>query len=134
MGKLTLNPRFTGSKKFISPLVLLFFLLMVTGVNAQDLADGQAAIEEAADGIEGYFDAIQTLVYIMAGIIALLGAVRTFMKWQMGDPDVMSSAAGWFGSAIFLIVAVTVIQSFFGIGFVPCCWRRYHFLHIPYGY
>jgi len=52
----------------------------------------------------------------MAGIIALLGAVRTFMKWQMGDPDVMSSAAGWFGSAIFLIVAVTVIQSFFGIG------------------
>jgi len=116
MGKLTLNPRFTGSKKIISPLVLLFFLLMVTGVNAQDLADGQAAIEEAADGIEGYFDAIQTLVYIMAGIIALLGAVRTFMKWQMGDPDVMSSAAGWFGSAIFLIVAVTVIQSFFGIG------------------
>ena len=38
------------------------------------------------------------------------------IKWQMGDPDVMSSAAGWFGSAIFLIVAVTVIQSFFGIG------------------
>lgn len=39
-------------------------------------------------------------------------------KWQMGDPDVMSSAASWFGSAIFLIVAVTVIQSFFGIGFI----------------
>ena len=116
MGKLTLNPRFTGSKKIISPLVLLFLLLMVTGVNAQDLADGQAAIEEAADGIEGYFDAIQTVVFIIAGIIALLGAVRTFMTWQMGDPDVMSSAASWFGSAIFLIVAVTVIQSFFGIG------------------
>ena len=37
-------------------------------------------------------------------------------KWQMGDPDVMSTAAGWFGSAIFLIVAVTVIQAFFDIG------------------
>ena len=79
MRKFTLNPKSINSKKIISPLVLLFFLLMVTGVNAQDLADGQAAIEEAADGIEGYFDAIQTLVYIMAGIIALLGAVRTFM-------------------------------------------------------
>ena len=38
------------------------------------------------------------------------------IKWQMGDPDVMSTAASWFGSAVFLIVAVTVIQSFFGIG------------------
>ena len=116
MRNLTLNPRFINAKKIISPLVLLFLILMVSNVNAQDLADGQAAIEEAADGIEGYFEAIQTVVFIMAGIIALLGAVRTFMKWQMGDPDVMSSAAGWFGSAIFLIVAVTVIQSFFGIG------------------
>ncbi len=116
MKKFTLNPKSSSTKKIISPILLIFLLLMVTGVNAQDLADGQAAIEEAATGIEGYFDAIQQLVYIMAGIIALLGAVRTFMKWQMGDPDVMSSAAGWFGSAIFLIVAVTVIQSFFGIG------------------
>ena len=62
MRNFTLNPRCINPKKVISPLVLLFFLLMVTGVNAQDLADGQAAIEEAADGIEGYFDAIQTLV------------------------------------------------------------------------
>lgn len=118
MRKFTSNPRFLSSKKIISPLVLLFLLLVVTGVNAQDLADGQAAIEEAADGIEGYFDSIQTLTFIMAGIIALLGSIRVFMKWQMGDPDVMSSAASWFGSAIFLIVAVTVIQSFFGIGFI----------------
>ena len=94
-----------------------FFVLLAVGYSAmaQDLADGQAAIEEAADGISGYFDSIQTLVFIMAGIIALLGAVRVYMKWQMGDPDVMSTAAGWFGSAIFLIVAVTVIQSFFGL-------------------
>ena len=115
MRKFTLNPKSINSKKIISPLVLLFFLLIVTGVNAQDLADGQAAIEEAADGIEGYFDAIQTLVYIMAGIIALLGAVRTFMKWQMGDPDVMSSAAGWFGSVVFLLVSVSVVRGFFGL-------------------
>jgi len=37
------------------------------------------AIEEAADGIEGYFDSIQTLTFIMAGIIALLGSIRVFM-------------------------------------------------------
>ena len=112
----TLNPWTVKIEKILRPFIVMLLVLVVANVNAQDLADGQAAIEEAADGIEGYFEAIQTVVFIMAGIIALLGAVRTFMKWQMGDPDVMSSAAGWFGSAIFLIVAVTVIQSFFGIG------------------
>jgi len=106
------------AKKTFKPFMVLLLLFVVIHVQAQDLADGQAAIEEAADGIEGYFDSIQTLTFIMAGIIALLGSIRVFMKWQMGDPDVMSSAASWFGSAIFLIVAVTVIQSFFGIGFI----------------
>ncbi|GEM_PF-2766674 len=106
------------AKKIVKPFCVLLLLLVVVNAQAQDLADGQAAIEEAAEGIEGYFDSIQTLTFIMAGIIALLGSIRVFMKWQMGDPDVMSSAASWFGSAIFLIVAVTVIQSFFGIGFI----------------
>ena len=74
---------------------------------------GQQALQEAADGIAGYYDTVQTLIFIIAGIIALLGAIRTFMKWNMGDPDVMSSAAAWFGSAIFLIVAVTIIGTLF---------------------
>ena len=104
-------------KTLLKRISSTFFVLFAAGYAAvaQDLADGQAAIEEAAEGISGYFDSIQTLIFIMAGIIALLGAIRVYTKWQMGDPDVMSTAASWFGSAIFLIVAVTVIQSFFGI-------------------
>ena len=97
-------------------LLFASFLLLSNLGMAQDLASGQAAITEAADGISGYFDPIRNVVFIIAGIIALLGAVRVYMKWNMGDPDVMSSAAAWFGSAVFLIVAVSVIQSFFGIG------------------
>ncbi|MFK7982488.1 MAG: DUF4134 family protein [Saprospiraceae bacterium] len=116
MRKFTLNPSAMKAKKMLRPLFMLLLVLVAVNVNAQDLADGQAAIEEAATGIEGYFDAIQTVVFILAGIIALLGAVRVFMQWQMGEPNVMGTAASWFGSAIFLIVAVTVIQSFFGIG------------------
>ena len=112
----TLNRRFPFGQLTRPLLFLLLFFLSTSGYAQVELADGQAAIEEAATGIEEYFDPIRTLVFIMAGIISLLGAVRVFMKWQMGDPEVMSTAASWFGSAIFLIVAVTVIQSFFGIG------------------
>ena len=44
-----------------------------------DLADGQAAIEEAATGIEEYYEPIRNLVFVMAGVISLLGAIRVYM-------------------------------------------------------
>lgn len=103
--------------KLAKPCLIVFALLMSISMFGQvDLSDGQAAIEEAATGIEDYFEPIRNIIFVMAGIISLLGAIRVYLKWQMGDPDVMATAAGWFGSAIFLIVAVTVIQAFFGIG------------------
>ena len=86
MRKSTLTPSSSHSffgninaHKFLRGSFLMLLILVTSNVNAQDLADGQAAIEEAATGIEGYFDSIQTLVFIMAGIIALLGAIRVFM-------------------------------------------------------
>lgn len=121
MRKLNAQPFPTPDRRFlfgklVRPFLFLsIFFISASGYAQVELVDGQAAIEEAATGIEGYFEPIRTLIFIMAGIISLLGAIRVFMKWQMGDPDVMSTAASWFGSAIFLIVAVTVIQSFFGI-------------------
>lgn len=75
----TFKPITTLAQKIFKQLIILLLLLVVVNVQAQDLADGQAAIEEAADGIEGYFDSIQTLTFIMAGIIALLGSIRVFM-------------------------------------------------------
>ena len=103
--------------KAFKVITALSICMFITNIGmAQDLDSGVAAINEAATGIEPYFEAIRTIVFIIAGIIALLGAVRVYMKWNMGDPDVMSSAAAWFGSAIFLIVSVTVIQNFFNIG------------------
>ena len=68
-------------KTLLKRISSTFFVLFAVGYSAvaQDLADGQAAIEEAAEGISGYFDSIQSLVFIMAGIIALLGAVRVYM-------------------------------------------------------
>lgn len=93
----------------------LLFVLSDAAI-AQDLAAGAAAIDEAATGIETFFEPITNIVYAIATIIAILGAIRVYTKWTMGDPDVMSTAAGWFGSAIFLIAAIAVVQSFFGAG------------------
>ena len=62
MKNLTFSSQKFSLQKLGRTLLMLPLMLAASLVNAQDLADGQAAIEEAATGIEGYFDSIQTLV------------------------------------------------------------------------
>lgn len=42
-----------------------------------------------------------------------VGAIKTYNKFSSGDPDTGKTAASWFGSCVFLIVAATVLKSFF---------------------
>jgi len=59
--------------------VLIMALLFVGLAGAQDLATGQAAIDQAATDIGGYFTSIRGVVFVIAGIIALLGSVRVLV-------------------------------------------------------
>ena len=41
------------------------------------------------------------------------GGVKVYSKFSSGDPDTSKTAASWFGACIFLIVAATILRSFF---------------------
>ena len=43
----------------------------------------------------------------------LEGGVKVYNKFSSGDPDTSKTAANWFGACIFLIVAATILRSFF---------------------
>ena len=53
------------------------------------------------------------LVYAVGAIIGLIGGVKVYQKFSSGDPDTSKTAASWFGACIFLIVAATILRSFF---------------------
>lgn len=42
-----------------------------------------------------------------------IGAIRVYSKFSSGDPDTGKTAGSWFGACVFLIVAATVLRSFF---------------------
>lgn len=42
-----------------------------------------------------------------------VAAVKTYGKFSSGDPDTSKTAASWFFACIFLIVAATILRSFF---------------------
>ena len=44
---------------------------------------------------------------------SLIGGVKVYGKFSSGDPDTSKTAASWFGACIFLIVAATILRSFF---------------------
>ena len=92
-------------------LLAAFLLAAVEQMFAQ--GDGSAGITEATQMITGYFDPATKLIYAAGAIIGLIGGVKVYSKFSSGDPDTSKTAASWFGACIFLIVAATILRSFF---------------------
>lgn len=95
-------------KRFVFSAVLL---LSVLGAFAQ--GNGMAGINEATSMVSSYFDPATKLIYAVGAVIGLIGGVKVYSKFSSGDPDTSKTAASWFGACIFLIVAATILRSFF---------------------
>ena len=50
---------------------------------------------------------------IVGAVVGLIGGVKVYGKFSSGDPDTSKTAASWFGACVFLIVAATILRSFF---------------------
>ena len=86
-------------------------LLVSMGAFAQ--GNGIADISEATNMVTSYFDPGTKLIYAIGAVIGLIGGVKVYSKFPSGDPDTSKTAASWFGACIFLIVAATILRSFF---------------------
>lgn len=53
------------------------------------------------------------LIYAIGAVVGLIGGVKVYGKFSSGDPDTSKTAASWFGACIFLVVAATILRSFF---------------------
>ncbi|MCW4452763.1 DUF4134 domain-containing protein [Kaistella sp. BT6-1-3] len=75
--------------------------------------NGAAGIQEATQMVTSYFDPATKLIYAIGAVVGLIGGVKVYNKFSSGDPDTSKTAASWFGACIFLIVAATILRSFF---------------------
>ena len=95
-------------KKCIVPCLTV---LVAAAASAQ--GNGMAGITEATNMVSSYFEPLTRLIYAIGAVVGLIGGVRVYSKFSSGDPDVSKTAAAWFGACIFLVVAATVLRSFF---------------------
>ena len=88
-------------------------IILLTGYGAFAQGDGTAGITEATQMVTSYFDPATQLIYAIGAVVGLIGGVKVYNKFSSGDPDTSKTAASWFGACIFLIVAATILRSFF---------------------
>lgn len=92
-------------------ITLLIACMLVQQTRTQ--GNGLAGIQEATQMITSYFDPATKLIYAIGAVVGLIGGVKVYNKFSSGDPDTSKTAASWFGACIFLIVAATILRSFF---------------------
>lgn len=75
--------------------------------------NGLQGITDATQMVSSYFDPVVRLIYAIGAVVGLIGGIKVYQKFSSGDPETSKTAASWFGACIFLIVAATVLKSFF---------------------
>ena len=94
-------------------IMMLLFLLTAIAIGAYAQGNGMAGINEATKMVTSYFDPGTKLIYAIGAVVGLIGGIKVYNKFSSGDPDTSKTAASWFGACIFLIVAATILRSFF---------------------
>ena len=92
-------------------LIAAVLLLSISSAFAQ--GNGLWGINQATNMVTSYFDPATKLIYAIGAVVGLIGGVKVYSKFSSGDPDTSKTAASWFGACIFLIVAATILRSFF---------------------
>jgi hypothetical protein len=96
-------------KKILLPAA--FIIAAFSSALAQ--GNGIQGITEATSMVSSYFDPLTKLVYCIGAVCGLIGGIKVYNKFNSGDPDTAKVASSWFGACIFLIVAATILRSFF---------------------
>lgn len=100
-------------KRHLKKTVALLLWITASTLNAFAEGDGSAGITKATSLLTSYFDPATKLIYAAGAIVGLIGAIKVYSKFSSGDPDTGKTAGSWFGACVFLIVAATVLRSFF---------------------
>ena len=106
---MTMNVAKFVNKKFVACAALS----AAATTTAMAQGNGLAGINEATSMVTSYFDPGTKLIYAIGAVVGLIGGVKVYGKFSSGDPDTSKTAASWFGACIFLIVAATILRSFF---------------------
>ena len=77
---------------------------------------GTTALSEVTTQIAKYIPYVVKLVYAIAGVVAVVGAISVYIKMNNEEQDVKKSIMMIVGACLFLVAAAQALPLFFGVG------------------
>ena len=102
-----MDPRFVA--------VMLLLVICTVSVEAQSMESGVKAISTASDSNKKYIPVVTKLIYVIAGVIGVVGIISVYIKMNNEEQDVKKSIMMIVGACIFLIAAAQALPLFFGL-------------------
>jgi len=100
--------------RFLLVLLILQVLVLVINPMALLAQPGLAEMDQARSWIREYFFSMRDFSYVVSALIAIVGSVVIYHKWQLGK-DVSMDIPAWFFSALFLLLSWTFLLHLFGL-------------------
>lgn len=108
------------TKKFLksqtAPRLMMLVVLLVVGVAFCIAApDASGAITNAGSQLKTqYVPAVKSVIYGIAGVVSLMGAISIYIKMNNGDQDVKKSLMMVVGGVIALVAMAESLPGIFG--------------------
>lgn len=95
--------------RFLPAIMMIAFCTFNTFAVGAD-----SAFEKVTSEIQGYIKPVQSLIYVIAAVISLVGAFNIYHKMTNGDQDVKKTIMLTIGGCIALVALSTALPTFFG--------------------
>jgi hypothetical protein len=86
--------------------------LPALGATAQP---GISEMQQAQQNLQSTFFSAMDCALVLAAILGIVGALRIYHNWQMGQPRIDEQVAAWFFAAFFMVLAGAFLRGVFGI-------------------
>jgi hypothetical protein len=76
---------------------------------------GLDEFRQANEQLSASFFSAMDCALVLAGIFGLIGALRIYHNWQMGNREITAEVSAWFFAALFMVLAGLFLRAVFGI-------------------
>lgn len=76
---------------------------------------GLDEFQQAQNQLHSSFFSALSFALILAAILGIIGGIRIYHNWQMGEREMTSEVSAWFFAALFMVLAGIFLRAVFGL-------------------
>jgi len=76
---------------------------------------GLDEFQQAQNQLHSSFFSALDCALVLAAILGIIGGVRIYHNWQMGEREITAEVSAWFFAALFMILAGIFLRAIFGL-------------------